>query len=166
VGSVRPHAAATASCHCAAASALKIRRVNVDRDLTFAVRAGRLLQQIWVGGHDGPIIDRLVVDYRLSSMPDDVFYLIVMSHWAIARAVAAASATPMGQRLTPFLQAAAVKIYRSTGRYGPLDSDAETRTVEKLDSSIGFSSADTAKLIESCRQFALSAATRPIFGTP
>ena len=43
---------------------------NVDRDLTFAVRAGRLLQQIWVGGHDGPIIDRtsgrlsVVVDAR------------------------------------------------------------------------------------------------------
>jgi len=130
---------------------------NVDRNLTFAVRAGRLLQQIWVGGHDGPIIDRLLVDYRHSSMPDDVFYLIAMSRWAIARAVAATGATSMGKKLTPFLQAAAIKIYRSALRYGPLNPEAERLTIEKLDSSVGFSSADTAKLTESCRQFTLSA---------
>lgn len=130
---------------------------NVDRDLTFAVRAGRLLQQIWVGGHDGPIIDRLLVDYRHSSMPDDVFYLIAMSRWAITRAFAATSATPAGDKLAPFLHAAALKIYRSTLRYGPVEPAAEQRFIEKLDASLGFSSRDTAKLICYCRQFAQSA---------
>jgi hypothetical protein len=126
-------------------------------DLTFAVRAGRLLRQIWVEGLDGPIIDRLLVDYRHSSMPDDVFYLIVMSRWAITRAFAATSATPSGDTLAPFLHAAALKIYRSTLRYGPVDPAAEQRFIEKLDASLGFSSGDTARLIGCCRQFAQSA---------
>jgi hypothetical protein len=134
---------------------------NVNRDLTFAVRAGRLLQQIWVGGHDGPIIDRLLVDYRHASMPDDVFYLIAISRWAITRAFAATSATPVGTTLSPYLHAAALKIYRSTLRYGPLDPTAERRSIEKLDASLGFSSGDTAKLIGYCRRFAQSAVLQP-----
>jgi hypothetical protein len=54
-----------------------------DRELTFAVRAGRLLQQVWVGGRGGAVVDQLFVDSRHSSMPDDVFFLIVMSRWAM-----------------------------------------------------------------------------------
>src|SRR3954447_24697146 len=45
VGSVRPHAAATASCHCAAASALNIR--SVDREMR---RRGRL-NVFWTALH-------------------------------------------------------------------------------------------------------------------
>jgi hypothetical protein len=130
-----------------------------DRELTFAVRAGRLLQQIWVGGRGGAVVDQLFVDWRHSSMPDDVFFLIVMSRWAIARAFLAASATSAGEKLAAFLQAAAVKIYRSTLRYGPLDPDAEQGLIERLDASLGFPSADTVRLIESCRRFAADVAT-------
>ena len=127
---------------------------NRDRELTFAVRAGRLLQQIWVGGRDGAIVDHLPIDLRHSSMPDDVFFLIVMSRWAIARAFIAASATAGPDKLATFLQASAVKIYRSTLRYGPLDSDAERRFIERLDASLGFPVAETASLIVNCRRFA------------
>jgi hypothetical protein len=98
---------------------------NVDRDLTFAVRAGRLLQQIWVGGYDGPIIDRLLIDDRRSSMPDDVFCLIAISRWAIVRALAATSAVNEGKSLAPFLHAATVKIYRSTLRFGGSATDLD-----------------------------------------
>lgn len=87
-------------------------------------------------------------------MPDDVFCLIAMSRWAIARALVATSATNEGKSLAPFLNGAAVKIYRSTLRFGPLDPNAEQDLIEKLDASLGFSSADTAKLIGRCRQLA------------
>lgn len=133
---------------------------NLDRDLVFAVRAGRLLHQIWIWGQEGPIIDRLVVDYRYSSMPDDVFYLIVMSRWAIAKAFIATSGSSAGKTLAPLLHAAALKIYRSTLRYGPLDFVAEQRFIEKLDGSLGFSKADTEKLIDQCRLFAAATQTK------
>jgi urease accessory protein UreF len=93
-------------------------------------------------------------------MPDDLFFLIVMSRWAIARAFFAASAMSARDKLATFLQASAVKIYRSTLRYGPLDSTAEQRFMERLDASLGFPIADTASLIESCRRFAGAVAPR------
>ena len=130
-----------------------------ERELTFAVRAGRLLQQIWTGVREGPLVDHLPIDSRHASMPDDVFFLIVMSRWAIARAFLAASATSAGDKLSTILQASAVNIYRSTLRYGPVDADAEQRFIERLDASLGFHQSDTNKLIEHCRQFA--AAVRP-----
>ncbi len=125
-----------------------------DRELTFAVRAGRLLQQIWGGGRNGALVDHLSIDPRHSSMPDDVFFLIVMSRWAIARAFLSASATSARDKLSTILQESAVKIYRSTLRFGPLDADAEQRFVERLDASLGFPKSDTSKLIEHCRRFA------------
>ena len=128
--------------------------VSGDRELTFAVRAGRLLQQIWIGGQSGAIADHLNVDLRHSSMPDDMFFLIVMSRWAIVRAFLAVSAASTRDKLVPFLHAAAVKIYRSTLRFGPLDSEAEQRSIAGLDARLGYSSAETTKLIENCKKFA------------
>ena len=125
-----------------------------DRELTFAVRAGRLLKQIWVGGRDGPLVDHLSIDPHHEAMPDDVFFLIVMSRWAIARAFLAVSETSTGKQLSAILQASAVNIYRSTLRYGPLDEVAEQGFIERLDSSLGFQKPETENLIKHCRQFA------------
>jgi hypothetical protein len=130
-----------------------------DRELSFAVRAGRLLQKIWVGGHAGAIVDHLTIDPRHSSMPDDTFFLVVMSRWAIARAVLAASAASARDKLGTFLQAAAVKIFRSTARFGPIDPEAEQRFIARLDLSLGFSGAETNSLIENCRRFAAAIET-------
>ena len=129
-----------------------------DRELTFAVRAGRLLQRIWVGGGSvsRALVDHLPMDTRHSSMPDDMFFLIVISRWAIARAFLAASGTVAGGNLATLLQASAVKIFRSTLRFGPVDADAEQRFIERLDKSLNFPDADTTRLIEHCRGFAIA----------
>lgn len=127
-----------------------------DRELTFAVRAGRLLKQIWIGGREGPLVDHLTIDPRQTLMPDDVFFLIVMSRWAIARAFLAVSATSTGKQLSAILQASAINIYRSTLRYGPVDTEAEQKFIERLDASLGFLNSETKDLIEHCRQFAVA----------
>jgi hypothetical protein len=124
-----------------------------DRELTFAVRAGRLLHRIWVGGPDGAIVDYLNFDTRHLTMSDDMFFLIVMSRWAIVRAYLATTA-PTPERIAPFLHEAAIKIYRSTLRFGPLDPEAEQRAVVGLDARLGYSIAETNKLIGIGRQFA------------
>jgi hypothetical protein len=83
-----------------------------------------------------------------------MFFLIVISRWAIVRAFLAVSATSTGDRLKPILHAAAVKIYRSTLRFGPLDPEAEQRSIAGLDARLGYSTTETTKLIENCRKFA------------
>jgi hypothetical protein len=65
----------------------------------------------------------------------------------------AASATSVRDKLSTFLQASAVKIYRSTLRYGPLDADAEMRFIERLDYSLDFPQSDTVKQTEYCQRF-------------
>lgn len=77
-------------------------------------------------------------------MPDDTFFLVVMSRWAIARAFLAALASSGSDKLVTFLQAAAVRIFRSTARIGPIDP--EQRFISRLDLSLGFSGAETNSL--------------------
>lgn len=127
---------------------------NSDRDLTFAVRAGKILQAIWVVGRDGPIIDKLEVDHRHGSLTDDFFFLIVMSRWAIARACLATMDGQGKDGLGKILQSLAVKIYQVSSRFGPIDVEAEYRFIAKLDESLGFNEAETTKLVRDCRRFA------------
>jgi hypothetical protein len=124
-----------------------------DRELTFAVRVGRILQTIWVGGHDGAIVDKLEIDRRHESVTDDVFYLIVMSRWAIARACLAVMDEAKRDRLGKILQNMAVKVYQSSARFGPLDAESEHRFISKLDESVGFTERETRDLIRDCQRF-------------
>jgi hypothetical protein len=125
-----------------------------DRDLAFAVRAGKILQTIWISGKNGPVIDRLQVDLRRGSMPDDVFFFVVMSRWAIARACIATVDVPGQAGIGRILQATAVKIYLASLRFGLLDGEDEHRFIGKLDEALGFSQAETASLLNECRRFA------------
>jgi hypothetical protein len=127
---------------------------GVDRKLTFAVSAGRILQAIWIGGSSGAVIDKLEWDHRLSSMPDDVFFLIVMSRWAVARAWLATMESASKDGLGKILQALAVKLYQSSARFGPLDADAEHAFIAKLDAALGFGASETERLVRDCRKFA------------
>lgn len=126
----------------------------VDRELVFAVRAGRILQSIWIGGASGAIADKLKWDARHTSMPDDIFLLIVMSRWAIARAWLATVDNSGQAGLAKILQALAVKIYQSSARFGPLDADAEHGLIARLEAALGFSPAETERLVRDCRKFA------------
>jgi hypothetical protein len=47
---------------------------------------------------------------------------------------------------------------RSTLRFGPLNPEAEQRSIASLDSRLGYSTIETTKLIENCRKFAASVA--------
>ena len=87
-------------------------------------------------------------------MPVDVFILIAMSRWAMARAFLAVSATRGGiQRAKPF-ENLAIKIYRSSLRYGSVKTECERQFMENLDASLGFQTSETKDLIEQCRKFA------------
>lgn len=138
---------------------------NLDRELAFAVRAGRILQTIWVGGRTGPLIDRLDLDHRQNPIPDDLFFLIVMSRWTIARACLSTMDGVGNEHLGKILQTMAVKIYQASSRYGPLDGESEYGFIAKLDESLGFSEAETRKLVGDCRRFAatVSGETMPSF---
>lgn len=138
---------------------------NSDRELAFAVRAGRILQTIWVGGRTGPLIDKLDLDRRQSLIPDDLFFLIVMSRWAIARACLSTMDGAGNNHLRKILQTMAVKIYQASSRYGPLEGESEYGFIAKLDESLGFSEAETRKLVGDCRRFAstVSGGSMPSF---
>ena len=62
-------------------------------------------------------------------------------------------------RLNRLGVSAAVKIFRSTARFGPIDAEAERRFIARLDLSLGFSGAETNSLIENCRRFAATVET-------
>jgi hypothetical protein len=127
---------------------------NSDRNLTLAVRAGRILQRIWIGGREA-IINKVEIDRR-HGMTDDLFFLIVMSRWAIARACLSIIDN---DRLGKILQTAAIEIYRSSARFGPLDPDEEYGVISKLDQGLGFSDKQTNELVKNCRRFAANVAS-------
>lgn len=81
-----------------------------------------------------------------------------MSRWAIVQAFLSVSVTSTSENLAPYLHTAAVKIYRSTLRFGPLDLEAEQRSIAGLDSRLGYSATETIKLIENCKKFAATVA--------
>lgn len=136
---------------------------NSDRELAFAVRAGRILQSIWVGGRNGRLIDRLDLDHRQNPIPDDLFFFIIISRWAITRACLSAMDGAGNDHLGKILQAMAVKIYQASSMYGPLNEEAEYGFIAKLDGSLGFSESETKKLVGDCRRFAatVSGGTMP-----
>jgi hypothetical protein len=67
--------------------------------------------------------------------------------------------------LRKILQTMAVKIYQASSRYGPLEGESEYGFIAKLDESLGFSEAETRKLVGDCRRFAstVSGGSMPSF---
>lgn len=135
-----------------------------DRDLTFAIRAGRLLQRIWVGmGKNPSIISRMKIDLHSGPMPDDVFALIIMSRWAIIRAFLAVSETKNMALLQKTLSDTAIRLYQATASLGPINTIREEEIVRQLDKSIGFSEEESQTLIENSRLFAKQVAATQRF---
>lgn len=125
-----------------------------DRELTFAIRAGRLLQRIWVGvGKNPSIISRMKIDLYSGPMPDDVFALIIMSRWAIIRAFLAVSETKNMALLQKTLSDTAIRLYQATSSLGLIDRIREEEIIRQLDKSIGYSEEESYALIQSIRSF-------------
>ena len=127
--------------------------------MTFDVEVRRLLIKIWVKGDNdaAPLVNHVPAGPRDEPMLDDIFVLIVMSRWAIARVFLEVSATRVGNRRAEFVAKLAAKIYRASFRYGPVDTESEKEFIGKLDASLGFEMDDTTDLIEQCRKFAAEA---------
>lgn len=127
---------------------------DADREYSFALRIARMLKMIWVGFTGDAIVDHIRIDVRYETLPDDLFGLVVMSRWGIARAFIAATASD--ERLKSRIGSTAAQIYLATARLGPIDPEAEKRIIAQLDSSLGFSEADTETLIRYCRELSLA----------
>lgn len=123
-----------------------------DRELTFAIRAGRLLQRVWVGiGREPSIISKMKISLHSGQMPDDVFALIIMSRWAISRAFMAVSETRHMGVLQKTLSDTVIKLYQATASFGAIDTFKEEDIIRQLDKSLGFSEQESQALIESSR---------------
>ena len=135
-----------------------VREVMAD-DVTFDDKAMRLLKKIWIGGDNDAarLVNHLPAGPRDEPMLDDIFVLIAMSRWAIVRVFLAVSATRAGSRRAAFVEKLAVKIYRSSFRYGPVHTESEREIIGKLDASLGYEMNKTKNLIEQCRKFAAEA---------
>ena len=124
-----------------------------NSDLTFAIRAGRLLQSLWVGmGKQPPLIQRMRVN-SCFGISDDFFSLIVISRWAIVRAFIAVANVKNSKLLQDNLANIAVKLYQNTNAQGPIDPAKEEDIIFKLDQSIGFSKKEAEILLMQCRNF-------------
>ena len=121
---------------------------------SFAVRAAKMLKAIWLGaGRKPPLVNHIQLDTRFDTIPDDIVYLVIMTRWAITRAYLAVADLKAKQSLSDILQTAAVQIFRATTLFGPINTEAEQDVLTKLDGSLGFPEADTAKLVASWRDF-------------
>lgn len=119
-----------------------------NRDV-FAVKAALLLKRIWVG--KSAVVARLMVDRRFGTLPDDLSAFIVMTRWAIGRAVVAVMELPKRIAFEAHLVSAALQIFEATGEQVEVTGDFEAAFMRKLDASLGFTEADTTRLVDQCR---------------
>lgn len=119
-----------------------------NRDV-FAVKAALLLKRIWVG--TTAVVGRLMVDRRFGTLPDDLSAFIVMTRWAVGRAVTAVMELPIRIAFEAHLVSAALQIFEATGEQVEVAGDFEAALMRKLDASLGFTEADTARLVDQCR---------------
>ena len=89
-----------------------------------------------------------------NQLPDDVFFLIAMTRWAIARAYRAVTDANRNDPLGKILEDMAVRIFEATSKLGPLDTEAEEKFILQLDRALGFSDVEAKTLVDSCKQFA------------
>jgi hypothetical protein len=130
-----------------------------DREDTFVIRAGKMLQSLWVGSKSSPaLLSRLPIAQHFDELPYDCFALVVMSRWASARCVMSMANCP-NRPLAAIVGQTAIQIWRATAMWPPVESSAELDFVRRLDQVLGIVVEETEELIAHYR--ALAAALIP-----
>lgn len=118
-----------------------------DRERAFVVRAGRILQRLWLGSRsEAALLSRISIGQHQTELPYDCFALIVLSRWALARSVMAADGSKQTQ-LAAFVTRSTVAIWKTTQSWPPLDATAEQDFVRKLDGALGIDPEETERLL-------------------
>lgn len=118
-----------------------------DRERAFVVRAGRILQRLWLGSRsETALLSRISIGQHQTELPYDCFALIVLSRWALARSVMAADGSKQTQ-LAALVTRSTVAIWKTTQSWPSLDATAEHDFVRKLDGALGIDPEETERLL-------------------
>lgn len=136
------------------AFALDLVPTGDDRERAFVVRAGQMLQRLWVGSKTVPaLLSRITIGGHQQELPFDCFALIAITRWALARSILAMGDARLAT-LRSIVQRNAIAIWRATLTWPPLDQEAELAFVARLDETIGVEASETQELLVHYRQLA------------
>lgn len=125
---------------------------NEDNSATFAVRAAKLLRSLWRETPQGSPIGRLTPAGGYDRIPDDVFFLIAITRWAMIRARLATADLTGLETLDRIIAQTAAMVFHATQRFSNLDEAAEEEFVRKLDEALGFGAEETNALLGESRR--------------
>lgn len=133
------------------------RGLGPDRSYSFVYRAALMLRQIWAG--NDPIFSHIKLKSSQAELPDDIYRFIAVSRWALARAYLesksddAKSENSEPSRMTLSLSRIGREIYAATVAMGPVDAEAEEKTILEMDAEIGCTPAQTKELMQCLGDF-------------
>lgn len=140
--------------------ALPLAPTALNRNDTFVIRAGTMLQRLWVGSRSKPaLLSRLQIGRQFDELPYDCFALVVISRWAAARCVMAMTENRQ-KNLAAMVNQTALEIWRATMAWPRLDGAAELDLARRLDQALGISPSETDDLLQHYRT--LTAALVPV----
>lgn len=125
-----------------------------EREHSFVIRAMWILMALWRG--KSAIATQIQVDPRHGELHDDLYGFVVHSRWALVRAYLLAvehGDAGLAQRIA----AAALEILPATHRLGPVNAEAESRTMVELDADLGCAPSQTEALLRCCQEFETAA---------
>ena len=127
---------------------------DAEREHSFVIRAMWILMALWRGKN--AIVPHIQVDPRHGELHDDLYGFVVHSRWALARAYLLA-VEHCDAALAQRIAAAALEILPATHRLGPVNAEAESRTMVELDADLGCTLSQTEALLRCCRDFEAAA---------
>lgn len=119
-----------------------------DRERAFVVRAGRILQRLWLGSKSEPaLLFRISIGQHQTELPFDCFALIALTRWALARSVMAV-ADAKHAALAGIVTKSGLAIWKATQSWPQLDAEAELDFVGRLDAALGIEAEETESLLK------------------
>lgn len=119
-----------------------------DRERAFVVRAGRILQRLWLGSKSEPaLLSRISIGQHQTELPFDCFGLIAFTRWALARLVMAV-ADAKHAALAGIVTKSGLAIWKATQSWPQLDAEAELDFVGRLDAALGIEAEETESLLK------------------
>lgn len=120
-----------------------------DRERSFPVRVGKILNCLWVGTRTTPsLLSRISIDRHQTEVPYDIFATIASTRWALARSVMAmASAGPKQDQLASMITRGALEIWRATNAWPAINAEAELEFAAKMDAAMGLDADETDLLL-------------------
>jgi hypothetical protein len=131
---------------------------DAEREHSFVIRVMWILMRLWRG--KSAIATQIQVDPRHGELQDDLYGFVVHSRWALARAYLLAlehGDSSLAQRIA----AAALEILPATHKLGPVNAEAESRTMVELDADLGCTPSQTEALLRCCQEFETAARLKP-----